>query len=282
MSDPRSDNWIIKPETSWFAIDFKELAGYKDLLFRLVRKEFVSSYQQTLLGASWLVLQPLLTVVVYVLIFNKIIGLSTEGVPSFLYYLTGIILWNLFSELFINTAQTFVLNAAIFSKVYFPRLISPLSMLVLNLFRFGIQLLLLFIAFLYYYFTNQVSLHVLNFFLIIPVTIVTSGIAFGSGLIFAVASAKYRDLLGLIQILIRLLMFACPIFFSLSIVPEKIKWVVTINPLSSLFELFRYSLLGTGEVIASQIVYSVAFMIVILFSGVLLFNKMNSKLIDVI
>jgi lipopolysaccharide transport system permease protein len=277
-----SGRWVIKPEIGWFSFNFKEIADYKDLLFRLVRKEFLSSYQQTLLGASWVLLQPLLTVLIYVLIFGKIIGLSTDGAPSFLYYLIGITLWNLFSDLFLNTAQTFTQNATIFSKVYFPRLIAPLSMLLLNLLRFGIQFLFLIIVLVYYHFKGQVHFYPIQFFLFLPVVILTTGIAFGAGLIFAVASAKYRDLLGLTQILIRLLMFACPIFFSLSIVPEEIRWAVNINPLSSLFELFRYSFLGTGQVFFSSILYSTLFMVFILFCGLLLFNKLNDKLIDVI
>jgi lipopolysaccharide transport system permease protein len=274
-------DWEIKSETSWLGVGFKELLAYKDLLFSLVRKEFLSSYQQTLLGPFWVLFQPLLTVVTYVLVFNRLMGFSTEGLPTFLYYLTGITLWTLFSELFLNTANTFLSNASIYNKVYFPRLISPFSLLLLNLIRFGIQLILLLVVVIYFWLNNQVELSLLRISLFLPVVIITSGIALGGGLIFSVLSAKYKDLLGLLQLILRLLMFVCPIFYSYALVPENIKWLVNLNPLSPLFELFRYAFLGKGFFSWFYFSYSVIFMIIMLLSGILLFNKLSDKLIDV-
>ncbi len=275
-------DWEIKPQAPWAGVSLKELGSFKDLLFSMVRKEFLSQYQQTLLGPVWILLYPLLTVATYVLVFNKVIGVSTEGIPSFLYYLTGITLWNLFAEIFQQTAYTFVNNSTVFSKVYFPRLIAPISILVLNFLRFGIQLFFLASMLAYYYLSGEIRFNLPNIFIAIPVIIVTAGIAFGTGLVFSVITGKYKDLFGLLQLIIRLLMFICPIFYSLSLVPVKIKWLVNINPLSSLFQLFRYSLLNTSSVELSSIIYSITFMLIMLVVGIVLFNRMGDKLMDVL
>jgi lipopolysaccharide transport system permease protein len=274
--------WEINKRTSWLGTSLKELFQYKDLLFRLVRKEFLSAYQQTLLGPFWVLLQPILTVLTSLLIFNQIIGVSTDGIPPLLYYLAGITMWNLFSEIFLGTAVTFTQNAQVFSKVYFPRIIVPFSVALLSGVRFLIQILLLAVTMIYYYFTGQISVNVLHFFYAVPAVIITTGIAVGSGLMFSILTAKYRDFLGLIQIILRLMMFVCPIFYPMSIVPQKIKWIMNLNPLSSQFELFRFGLLGRGDFNSALILYSIVFMLVILGGGMLLFNKMGDKLIDVV
>jgi lipopolysaccharide transport system permease protein len=277
---PRHWDWEIRAETSWSGVSFKELYSYKDLLFRLVRKEFLASFQQTLLGPFWVIFQPLLTVFTYVG-FGKVIGLSTEGFPPFLYYLIGITLWSLFADLFLNISYTFMQNMSVFSKVYFPRLIAPLSLLLLYLLRFGIQLFFLFIVYIYCCVTNAATFDVTRILLIFPVIAITAGIGFGAGLVFSILSTKYKDLLGLLQLTTRLLMFVCPIFYSLAIVPERVKAYVYLNPLSSLFELFRYAFLGKGQVAAMPFVYSITFMIALVGGGMLLFNKMGDKLMDV-
>ena len=274
--------WEIKPETSWRNISLTELYTYKDLLLQLTRKEFLGSYQQTLLGPFWALLQPLLTVLTYVIVFNKVIGIPTGGVPPFLFNLIGITLWNLFSEIFLQTSKTFIQNAEIFSKVYFPRIIVALSTLWLQLLLFGIQLLLLVAVYLFYFFTGQVDFNAGQGLLIFPIIAITAGIGFGGGLIFSVLTAKYRDLLSLIQVLIRLLMFMCPVFYTLSMVPQKFQWLVDINPFSALFEYFRFAFIGVGSANVLQLLYSIGFMGVIVFFGVILFNKMSDKLIDVL
>jgi lipopolysaccharide transport system permease protein len=274
--------WEINKRTSWLGTSMKELFQYKDLLFRLVRKEFLSAYQQTLLGPFWVLLQPMLTVLTSLLIFHGIIGVSTDGIPPLLYYLAGITMWNLFSEIFLGTAVTFTQNSSVFSKVYFPRIIVPFSVALLSGVRFLIQILLLAVTMIYYFATGQISINVFNFLFAIPAVIITAGIAIGSGLMFSILTAKYRDFLGLLQILLRLMMFVCPIFYPMSIVPEKLKWVMNLNPLSSQFELFRYALLGRGDFTAGHILYSTIFMLVIFGGGLLLFNKLGDKLIDVV
>ena len=275
-------DWEIKTETTWLGVGFKELYTYKDLLLRLTRKEFLGSYQQTLLGPLWVLLQPLLTVLTYVFVFNKLIGVPTDGVPPFLFNLIGITLWNLFSEVFLSTSRTFAQNAQIFSKVYFPRIIVALSTLWLQIILFGIQFLFLSVVFLYFFLTGKINVNLSHIWIIVPVVITTAGTGFGSGLIFSVLTAKYRDLLSLIQLIIRLLMFVCPIFYSLKIVPEKVRWIVNLNPLSSQFELFRYAFIGTDNVSVWQFVYSAVLMVMIVFFGVLIFNKKGDKLLDVI
>lgn len=274
--------WEINKRTTWLGASLRELYQYKDLLFRLVRKDFLSSYQQTLLGPFWVLLQPILTVLTSVLIFSKIIGVSTDGIPPLLYYLAGITLWYLFSEIFLGSAVTFTQNAQVFSKVYFPRIIVPLSVVLLSGLRFFIQLLLLLVALLYYYFSGSISLPVSTFLLAIPVIITTAGIGLGAGLIFSIFTAKYRDFLGLLQIILRLMMFICPIFYPMSIVPEKLKWVMALNPLSAQFELFRFAMLGKGQFTSGQVMYSFIFMVLLVGSGLLLFNKTSDKLIDVV
>lgn len=247
-----------------------------------MRKEFLTSYQQTLLGPFWVVLQPLLAVLIYVLIFGKVIGIKTEGVPPFLFYLTGITLWNLFSDIFLGTATTFAGSAHLFSKVYFPRIIVPLSIMLLHSVRFLIQLLLLIGFVLYYYFSGNIKLPGINLLYTVPVIITTAGMALGAGLICSVLTAKYRDLVPILQLTVRLLMFVCPIFYSFAIVPEKMQWVVMANPLSSQFEFFRYAFLDKGHVSGMQFLYSITFMVLLIGGGVLLFNKIGDKLMDVL
>jgi lipopolysaccharide transport system permease protein len=275
-------DWEINSKSTWLGVERSEIYAYRGLLLRLTRKDFLGTYQQTLLGPFWVLIQPLLTVVTYVLVFNKVIGISTNGVPPFLFNLIGITLWNLFSEVFLNTAKSFTQNAGIFNKVYFPRIIVALSALYLQLLLFGIQLLLLVVVFASFLISGKISANPSNFLLIIPIIIITAGIAFGAGLILSVMTAKYRDLMALIQLLIRLLMFVCPVFYTLSMVPEKIKWVVNLNPLSSQFEFFRYAFIGTGQTSNLQFLYSASFMVFMVFIGVLLFNKMSDNLMDVI
>ena len=274
--------WEISKKTSWLGVSIKELYQYKDLLFGLVRKEFLSSYQQTLLGPFWVLLQPVLTVLTSVLIFHHIIGVSTEGVPPLLYYLAGITLWNLFSEIFLGTSVTFTQHVHIFTKVYFPRIIVPLSVVFLTGLRFMVQLLLFTAALIFYSITGAVEIHWTSLLLAIPVILVTAGIGLGTGLIFSIFTAKYRDFLGLLQIILRLLMFICPIFYPMSIVPHKFKWLMTINPLSVQFEMFRFALLGKGQFTDQQAFYSISFTLLLLIGGLLWFNKTSDRLIDIV
>lgn len=234
------------------------------------------------MGPLWVLIQPVLTVGIFVVVFNNILGVKTDGYPPVLFNLIGVTLWTLFSEVFVNTTRTFTQNAAVFSKVYFPRVIVALSALLLQLVLFVIQLLLLGSVFAYYVFTDQIALHPYDLPLGLIAVFITSGIAFGAGLIFSVLTAKYRDLASLTQLIVRLLMFVTPVFFTLAIVPKKVNWIVMINPLSSMFELFRAAFTGNYHGTTSGIGFSALFMICIVTAGILLFNKMGDKLLDVL
>jgi len=281
MAESAKWDWEITSKTSWF-VDVKELYFYKDLLISQTRKDFLGAYQQTLLGPLWVLIQPILTVSIFVVVFNNILGVKTDGYPPVLFNLIGVTLWTLFSDVFINTTRTFTQNAAVFSKVYFPRIIVALSALLLQLVLFGIQLLLLGSVFTYYILTKQVAFHADTLPLLFIAVIVTAGIAFGAGLIFSVLTAKYRDLASLTQLVIRLLMFVTPVFFTLAIVPKKVNWIVMINPLSSMFELFRSAFTGIYHGTLTGVAFSAIFMFVIVTIGTLLFNKMGDKLLDVL
>jgi lipopolysaccharide transport system permease protein len=275
-------DWEIKPKTSWWNISLIELYSYKDLIIQLVRKDFLGQYQQTLLGPFWALLQPLLSVIVYVIVFNNVIGISTGNVPPFLFNLIGLTLWNLFSEIFLQTSKTFSQNGDIFNKVYFPRIIVAISSLMLQLQLFSVNILLLLVTYIFCIITGTVDFNLGQLILIFPIILITAGIGFGGGLIFSVLTAKYRDLMSLMQLLIRLLMFVCPLFYTLSMVPERVKWLVIVNPLSSLFEYFRFAFIGTGTLDPLLLSYSVGFMVIIVCFGVMLFNKMSDKLIDIL
>lgn len=248
----------------------------------MVRRDFLVHHQQTLLGPLWIVFQPIIVLLTYILIFEKAVGLSTDGVEPTLFYFAGIILWNLFSECFTGTSFTFIQNGQLFSKVYFPRLIVPLSMIVLNYFRFLIQFVLFFALLLI--FDHQLITHQpLRWIAAMIVgSVGVAGIGLGMGLIFSILTAKYRDLVNIIHLIIRLLMFATPVFYPLSIVSADVQQIITLNPLATLFEFFRYGFLGHGTFSIFGLTYSIVVMMLMVVTGSMLFNKFSNKLLDVI
>ena len=275
-------DWHINPDTKWFDSRLREIAMGKELLFRLVRKNFLSSYQQTLLGPFWILFNPIVTVIIYVIVFDKVIGISTGGVPSFIYYLSGIIMWNCFADLFQNIAGTMSGFADIFRKVYFARLIAPLSVLIIVLIQISIQLLFFIVVLFYFYLNGNIEFHFSQVLLAIPAFLFVVMQAFGAGMIFSVITAKYKDLNGVIQLIMRVLMFITPVFYSLNIVPEKLKQWVMINPLAPFFELWRWSFFGAGEINMIFLCYGMALSVLILFAGIIVFNKYSEKLLDVV
>ena len=274
-------DWKITPKSQWLGVSIRDLMEHRDLLWGFVRKDFLNSYQQSLLGPLWILLQPLLSVWVYVLVFDKIIGLSTDGIPSFLYYLLGTTLWGLFADVFSSSSSVISQNLEVYSKVYFPRLIPPLSSVLYNFLRFGIHFGLLLLVTLYYYFKGTIDFDFFRLFLVLPAIVVVGGIAFGAGLIFSILTTKYRDLIGFVALFLRLLMFLCPIFYTASSVPTKLKLYVSLNPLTAQFELFRFAFIGKGQVLGWELIYSFVFMVILVAVGVLVFNKMTDKLLDV-
>ncbi len=284
LTSQEKPTWKIEAKSSYLSLDLKELLTYRHLLLRLVRKEFLINYQQTLLGPIWILFQPLLTMVTYVFVFNKIIGVSIGGkLPPVLFYFSGIVLWNFFNDSFGATSKTFRDNINVFSKVYFPRLIVPLAAIITQSFRFLIQFIFLLIILAFYIIVKDFEIRFTPYLLAVPFIVLIVGlISLSLGLIFSVLTAKYRDLGNFVDIFVRILLFVTPVIYPLSAVKENIRWVVQLNPLAPLFELFRLGVLGEGTVSPWGLLYSCCFMMVSLLTAILLFNKMGSKLIDVI
>ncbi|MHC2991869.1 ABC transporter [Pontibacter sp. HJ8] len=276
-------DWEISSKTSYWGASFGEMWSFRHLLAGLVKRNFLLRYQQTVLGPFWILFPPLLTLVTYVIVFGKFVGIPTGTIPPVLFYFAGIILWSFFSDCFTGTATTFKDNANLFSKVYFPRIIVPLSVISTQLYNFLIQLLLLVILVAYYWLFQDLTPPIGIGILWFPVAVITTAVlALGMGLFFSVLTAKYRDMGYLIGLGIRLFMYVTPVIYPLATVPEKVQWLVQLNPLSPLFEMFRLSLLGEGTVSPMYVLYSVLFAAVLFSASLLLFNKQGDKLIDVV
>ena len=275
--------WKITSRTSYRIEDIKALWSYRHFLASLVRREFLLNYQQTILGPFWLIFPPLVTLVTYIFVFNKMVGISTGTIPSVLFYFSGIVLWNFFSDCWSGTSTTFKENAHLFSKVYFPRIIIPVSVVCTHFLRFLLQFVFLLCMVGFYMFFRDFKI-VLNFWLLLlPVAILCVGlIGLGMGLIFSVLTAKYRDISNLVSLGVRLLMFVTPVIYPLTSIPKKWRLLVEINPLTSFFEILRKGLLGEGAVSTEMFIYSLIFTIFISFTGLMIFNKQGDKLIDVV
>ncbi|MGZ3845296.1 MAG: ABC transporter permease [Flavisolibacter sp.] len=275
--------WEIGPKPVQSLAAIKKVFAYRHLHTALVRKEFLLNYQQTILGPVWIFFQPLLTLIVYVLVFGKMIGIPTgKAIPPILFYFSGIILWSLFSDAFWGIANTFRDHIHLYSKVYFPRIIIPISILSTNFLRFLIQFSMLIILLLYFIlFKNFHPATVFNLLALPFVFIGVAMVSMGAGLISALLTARYRDLSNLIAIVLRLLMFLTPVLYPLGSVKPQLKWIVSINPLTPLFELFRFSLLGDGTLRTGSLLYSFLFAIIVFTLSLFLFNARSSKLIDI-
>jgi lipopolysaccharide transport system permease protein len=281
-TDPKWD-WEIKEQTSWLGASPAEFWSYRHLLGGLVRRDFLMGYQQTVLGPLWVLLQPIMTLITYVVVFGKVVGISTGAVPPVLFYLAGIVLWNLFNDSFTGTSATFSDNAHIFSKVYFPRLLMPVARLVGYLISFGIQLIfLLLIIFYYWIFTPWPTPSAFGLPLAILAILLVSVQSIGLGLLFSVLTGKYRDIRFFVGLGTRLLLFLTPVFYPVEHVAPKWRWLLELNPLTPLFELFRWSLLGHGTVTPGQMLYSAGFTLSLFLLALLTFNKQGDKLMDVV
>ena len=273
---------IIKPKTNWFNFNLKELWHYKDLIMLFVKRDFISVYKQTILGPLWYIIQPILTAITYSIMFGKIANISTGGVPRLVFYLAGITIWNYFSDCLNKTSNTFISNANVFGKVYFPRLTVPISIVISNMITFLIQLLL-FLTFIFYYSFKGSQIHISNYILILPVlVIIMAGIGLGLGIIISSLTTKYRDLRFLITFSVQLLMFATPVIYPLSITSAKLKFYLLLNPLSSVVETFRYIFTGVGEYHWHYLFYSFMFMLVVLTIGIMMFNKVEKSFMDTV
>ncbi len=282
MSNHSQFQWQIHSQTPLLDLRLKDVWEYRDLLLLLVRRDFVSVYKQTILGPLWFLIQPVLTTIMFSFIFGRLAGISTDGLPPALFYMAGITAWNYFADCVIKTSTVFRDNAHIFGKVYFPRLIMPLSIVVSSLVRFGVQLIL-FIAVMVFYALKGAAFHptwAMSLFPLIVVLMAVLGL--GAGMIISALTTKYRDLAFLITFGIQLLMYATTVIFPLSAAPQKYKWLIELNPMTSLIETFKYGFLGKGSFAWSSIGYSAAVAIVLLISGVIIFNKVEKDFVDTV
>ena len=283
MQKQEDQDWdlVIKGHTSLFDLRLGELWNYRDLLVLFVRRDFVTVYKQTILGPLWFFIQPLLTTITFTIIFGNVAQLSTDGAPKLVFYMAGITLWSYFSTCLTSVSGVFNTNAGIFGKVYFPRLIMPLTIVISNLMKFFVQFLL-FIGFVIY-FTMQDQITPNNWILLTPFIIILMAlISMGIGLILSAMTTKYKDLNHLIGFGIQLFMYATPVIYPSSSVPENYAWIVNLNPLVGLFDYMRYAYLGVGSFSLQTLVYPILFSIGILFLGVLIFNKTQKTFMDTV
>ncbi|HAY33506.1 MAG TPA: ABC transporter permease [Bacteroidetes bacterium] len=248
-----------------------------------VRRDFVAVYKQTILGPFWFFLQPILTTITFTVVFGNIARISTDGIPPLLFYMSGIVSWGYFSDCLTRTSSTFVSNANIFGKVYFPRLVSPLSNIISLLMKFGIQLFL-FTCFLIYYLMNgSVNVNPNMYILMTPyLLILMAGLGLGFGIIVSSLTTKYRDFSFLVSFGVQLLMYATPVIYPLSALPEKYKWIVLANPMTAIIDTFRFAFLGAGTFDPGNLIYSTIFMIVTLSIGILIFNRVEKTFMDTV
>ena len=281
MENKQEWDWEINSHTRWFQWNLGELWHYKDLLFRLVRRDLIANYQQTLLGPFWLFMQPLLTTLVYYLIFGQIIKINTGGVPAILFYLSGIIFWSYFSDCLNGTMYTFVQNATLFSKVYFPRLIVPISGVISHTIRMGIQFLLFVLIYLFY--LSYPGIHGSAYILLVPILfLLTAGFGLGAGLIISVLTARYRDLDYTLQFLLRLFMFATPVVYPASIIPAKYQFYFLLNPLTIIIETCRAAFFSNAPVYTRHLFLCGGEVILLIILGITLFKKQELKVMDVV
>lgn len=274
---------IIEPTSSLFDLKLREVWNYRDLLKMFVKRDFVATYKQTVLGPLWFFIQPILTTIMFTVVFGNFAKISTDGKPPILFYLTGLTIWNYFSECFTKTASVFTANTGIFGKVYFPRLIMPLSIITSGLLRLGIQLLL-FVCFYGYFILKGNASVTPNFYVLLtPLLIVLmAGYALGAGMIISAMTTKYRDLSFLLTFGVQLLMYATPIIYPVNSLPRKYQQYVLANPLSAIVETFRFAFLGSGHFSWFSLLYSTAGMFVLLFVGIVVFNKVSKSFMDTV
>ncbi len=280
----QQDHWdlTIKPHSKWYNLRIKEIFKYKDLLFLFVKRDFVSIYKQTILGPLWFFLQPIITAITFTVIFGNLAKISTDGLPQILFYMCGITLWNYFADTLTKTADTFSSNANIFGKVYFPRMIVPLSVVISNLIKLAIQFLL-FLGIWIYYLVQSDLIHPNKMLALIPFLIILIGfMALSFGIIISSLTTKYRDLKFLVTFGIQLMMYASPIVYPLSIVPEKYKWIIVANPVTSIIETFKYAFLGVGEFSWLYLGYSTLFTIILFMIGLVIFHRVEKSFMDTV
>ncbi|MES2267298.1 MAG: ABC transporter permease [Bacteroidota bacterium] len=286
MTEPH-DYWDleIKPKSSLFDLKLRDVWNYRDLLWLLVRRDFVSFYKQTVLGPVWFFVQPIITILVYNLIFSNLAGIKTDGIPAPVFYLAGTIIWNYFAECLTKTSTVFKDNAAMLGKVYFPRLIMPLSIVFSNLIRFGVQLIL-FVVLLIYYMLAGYNIAPNIYIALFPLLIVMiAALGLGLGMIISAATTKYRDLAFVVSFGVPLLMYTTTVVYPLSEVIKKYaaySWLIKFNPLTAIIETCRYGFLGQGAFSWELLLYSLGVTIMVLLTGIVIFNKVEKSFVDTV
>lgn len=274
---------IITPQKRLFELHLSEIWKYRDLLYLFIKRDFTTFYKQTILGPLWFIIQPFISTIIFSFIFNRVAKIPTEEIPPYLFYLSGIIAWNYFSECLTTTSNTFTSNVNIFGKVYFPRIIMPLSKVISGLIKFFIQFVLFLGLYIYYVLLGNQSMAPSFYLIIIPLLIFQMALlGQGLGMIISSLTTKYRDLSYILNFGIQLLMYASPIVYPLSIVPEKYRLIIISNPMTPIIEIFRNALLGTGQINMIMYIYSIVMTLVLFIIGLIIFNKVEKSFIDTV
>jgi lipopolysaccharide transport system permease protein len=277
---PEKEDWslIIQPQRKWFDLRLAELWQYRDLINLFVKRDFVSVYKQTILGPLWYLIQPVLTTLTFTIIF----GLSTDGLPPFIFYMSGTVIWSYFAECLTKTSNTFITNAQLFGKVYFPRLAVPISILISSLITFVIQFLM-FLGFATYFFLSGTAIQPNIWILFTPVLLlIMAGLGLGFGIIVSSLTTRYRDLRFLVTFGVQLWMYITPVIYPVSSIPAQFQPLIKANPLTPIVETFRYAFLGAGEVNIPNLSYSAVFMVIVLVVGIILFNRIEATFMDTV
>ena len=279
-----NNNWttIIKPKTGWFDINLKELLQYKDLIIMFVKRDFTTLYTQTILGPLWIIINPLLTTIMFTIVFGNIANISTDGMPQIVFYMLGTTVWTYFSTCLTKTSTTFTGNAAIFGKVYFPRLVTPISTVISGLINFAVQFVM-FLCFATYYYISGAPIHPNIYILITPLLLLQLAcLSLGFGVIISSLTTKYRDLAVLVTFGVQLWMYATPVVYPASQIGGKLKTLMMLNPVSPIVESFRYAFLGSGSIPWNFLGISVITTLVVLFIGVVLFSRVEKTFMDTV
>lgn len=273
---------LIDSQKKIFNFNLKEIWQYRDLMSMYVKREIVTFYKQTILGPLWFIIQPILTTIMFIFVFSNIAEISTDSIPQPLFYFSGIIFWSYFSDCLLRNSKIFIENQGVFGKVYFPRIVVPISIAISNLVRFFIQLAIFLIIYLFYFFSGEnvvPNIYILLFPILI---IITAGLSLGFGIIFSSLTTKYRDLTFLLQFSVQLWMYITPVIYPLNSISLDKQWLIQLNPVTSIVETFKYGAIGTGVFSWSWLGYSFIFMVVLLFWGVIVFNRVEKNFMDTI
>ena len=280
----KQKNWdiYIKPKTGWLDLNIKELFKYKDLIYLFVKRDFVTFYKQTILGPLWYVIQPLINTIVFTIIFGNLAKISTDGIPPFIFYMAGTVVWGYFATCISLTSNTFNSNADIFGKVYFPRIAVPIANVIISLLQFLIQFIIFIIFLLYFKGQGSLINPNMNVFLLPLIILQMAILGLGFGILISSLTTKYKDLVFVMSFFVQLWMYATPIVYPLSIIPEKYRFLAAMNPMTSVVETFRGAFLGVSTITANHIIVSVVVTIFIFFIGFLLFHRIEKSFMDTV